>query len=96
MSLTLDVVQPTGITVSFWVLNAIHLNALTHIATIQMDGYLDVTSYNAGLLPIMATTISATMVPTNVLPNISIMAAIYAKIQLDPFFSGAVYTSDGI
>lgn len=96
MSLSLNVAQPSGVLATFWTLNCINLNAIAHLGTIKLDGYLDATSHAASCTPLTSTTISVVFVPTNVVPNISVMDAIYMKIQLDPFFTGATYTPDGL
>ena len=96
MSLSLNVPQPTGAMASFWTLNCITLNAITHVATIKLDGFLDAESQLAGYYPLTSTIISVTFIPTNVISGVSIMQALYAKIQLDPFFTGATYTDDNL
>lgn len=97
MSLALDVTLASGASASFWILNALHLNAITQTATICMDGHVNSTTQAAGCIPLTQTTISVTFVPTNVLPGgVSVMQALYAKIAQDPFFTGATYTNDGL
>ncbi len=96
MSLALTVAQPTGVDATFWVLSSLNLDAYTHTALIQMDGYLSSTAKDNGSSPLTSQNITVTFVPTNVLPNISVIQALYVKIQLDSFFSGATYTNDGV
>ncbi len=96
MSLALSVVQSSGVAATFWVLNSVYLDAYAYSANVQMDGWVDATSKSNGYSPLTSVTISITFTPTHVLTGMSVMDAIYAKIQLDPFFSGATYTSDGI
>ncbi len=95
MSLALTVSQPTGVDATFWALNSLYLDALAHLGVINMDGYLDATAHTDGKSPLVTQSINVTFVPTTVIPGISVMEALYVKIQLDPFFSGAVYTDDG-
>ncbi len=97
MSLAQSVTLSTGVNTSFWVLCSLNLNAVTQIATIQVSGYLDATAYSNGFDPVTHTTISVAFVPTTLLPGgVTVLQALYAKIQLDPFFVGSVYTNDGI
>jgi hypothetical protein len=96
MSLSLSVVQPNGATAGFWILNSVNLNTATKLVTIQMDGYISSDIYNAGGTPLTSTTISSVFDPTHVLPGVSVLYALYCKIELDPFFAGATYTDDGI
>ncbi len=97
MSLAQNVTLSTGVVAAYWTLNSLNLNAVTQIATILMTGYLDSTAFSNGNDPVTTTTISVTFVPTNALPGgVTVLAALYAKIGLDPFFSGATYTNDGV
>lgn len=97
MSLTQNITQSSGVLVTYWTLNSLVLNAVTQIATILMTGYLDATSFTNGNDPVTTTTISVTFVPTNTLPGgVTVLAALYVKIGLDPFFTGATYTNDGV
>ncbi len=97
MSLAKSVTQSTGVSVTFWTLNSLQLNAVTQIATVLMTGYLDGTAFTNGNDPVTTTTISIPFVPTNTLPGgVTVLLALYTKIQLDPFFAGATYTNDGV
>lgn len=97
MSISKSITQSTGVDVAFWVLNSLHLDTVTQIATIQMNGYLDGTSFTNGNDPVTTTTISVQFIPTNTLPGgVTVLTALYTKIMLDPFFSGATYTNDGV
>lgn len=97
MSLAKNVTMSTGVVVSYWTLCSLNLNTTTQIATIQMNGYLDSTAYSNGNDPVTHTTISVAFIPTNVLPGgVTVLQALYVKIGLDPFFSDATYTDDGI
>jgi len=96
MSLALSVTQSSGAAATFWILNSIHLNAYAHLVTIHMDGYVDSAAQASGCTPLVSVSVSSAFDPTHVLTSMSVMDALYVKIQLDPFFSGAVYTSDGL
>ncbi len=97
MSLAQNITLSTGVVATYWTLNSLHLNAVTQIATIHMNGYLDSTAFTNGNDPVTMTNISIAFVPTNTLPGgVTVLAALYAKIGLDPFFSGATYTNDGV
>lgn len=96
MSLALTVTQSTGVDATFWALSSLYLDAIAHLAVINMDGYLDATAHTDGKSPLVTQSITVSFVPTTIIPGISVMEALYIKIQLDPFFSGAVYTDDGV
>ncbi len=97
MSLSQSVTQSTGVIVTYWVLNSLTLNTFTQIATICMSGYLDSTAFSNGNDAVTHTTISVNFIPTNVLPGgVTVLRALYAKVQLDVFFLDAVYTDDGV
>ncbi len=97
MSLAQNVTLSTGVLVTYWTLNSLNLNAVTQVATLCLAGYLNATSFGNGNDPVTYTNISVTFIPNNVLPGgITVLYALYAKIQLDPFFAGSTYTDDGV
>lgn len=89
--------QPSGVDVTFWTLNAVQLDAVSQTAVITLDGYInsDAKMIN-GCSPLVTQSVLVVFVPTNIITGISVMQAIYAKILLDPFFTDAVYTNDGV
>lgn len=96
MSLALTVTHATGVDVTFWTLNSVYLDAVAQHAVIKMDGYISSEARTNGNSPLTTQDVPVTFVPTNVLTGVSVIQALYAKAQLDPFFAEAVYTNDGI
>lgn len=96
MSLAIDKVQSSGAVATFWVLNSIYLDAKTQMVTITMDGYVSSDTQSSGCAPLSSIILYVPFSHTDVIPNISVLTALYSKIQLDNFFNGAVYTEDGL
>lgn len=97
MSLAKNVTLSTGVVATYWVLRTLYLDTVLQTAKVQMNGYLDDTTYTNGDDPVTIQEITVAFVPTNPLPGgVPVLTALYAKVLLDEFFTDGTFTSDGV
>lgn len=89
-ALSLSILQPTGITVTYWKVVNMHIDNKNMTISANIGGWLDFTSYCSGKTPV--TYINENIGPAQfatILGSSNIITAFYTVLSTMPDFSGS-------